>query len=69
MKDKLSLHQKLQEFCDCYATTDPLKEMSILKDEYDRNDAALKWIALATLHGINENAEKISITLTDSGSA
>ena len=33
MKDKRSLHLKVQELCDCFATTDPLKEMSILGKE------------------------------------
>jgi len=62
MKDKGSLHLKLQEMCDCFATTDPLKEMSDIKDDADKNEAALKWLALAALHGVNTNAEKISIT-------
>jgi len=67
MKDKGSLHLKLQELCDCFATTDPLKEMSDIKDEADKNEAALKWLALAALHGVNNNAEKISITRSDNG--
>ncbi len=61
MKDKRNLHIKIQELCDCYATTDPLKEMSALKKDEDRDEAALKWLALATLHGINSNAKKITI--------
>jgi hypothetical protein len=67
MKDKRSLHLKVQELCDCYATTDPLKEMAALKSEGDREEAALKWLALAALHGVNSNAEKISIIRSDSG--
>ena len=67
MKDNQSLHLRLQEFCDCFATTDPLKEMSQIKNDNDKEDSALKWLALAALHGINENAEKISITRSDSG--
>lgn len=67
MKDKGSLHLKVQELCDCFATTDPLKEMSDIKDEADKNEAALKWLALAALHGVNNNAEKISITRSDDG--
>jgi hypothetical protein len=67
MKDKGSLHLKVQELCDCFATTDPLKEMSDIKSEADKNEAALKWLALAALHGVNNNAEKISITRTDDG--
>jgi hypothetical protein len=53
MKDKGSLHLKVQELCDCFATTDPLKGMSDIKG--------------AALHGVNNNAEKISITRLDDG--
>ena len=67
MRDKHSLHLKVQELCDCYATTDPLKEMSDLEKDVDKDDAALKWLALATLHGINANAKKISIMKTKEG--
>ena len=67
MKDKSSLHQKVQELCDCFATTDPLKEMSVITDDPDKETAALKWLALATLHGVTSNAEKISLTRTDDG--
>jgi len=67
MKDTGSLHLKVQELCDCFATTDPLKEMSDVKDDTDKNEAALKWLALAALHGVNNNAEKISITRSDNG--
>ena len=67
MKDKRSLHLKVQELCDCYATTDPLKEMSVLQTDDDKNEAALKWIALAILHGINANAKKISIARSNDG--
>ena len=62
MKEKRNLHLKVQEMCDCYATGDPLKEMSIIKNDEDKEDAALKWLALAALHGVNNNAEEITIT-------
>ncbi len=61
MKESTSLHLKVQELCDCFATTDPLKEMSKLQQDKDTDEAALKWLALAVLHGINNNAEKVSI--------
>ncbi len=61
MKEKRNLHLKVQELCDCYATTDPLKEMSALGQDKDKEEAALKWLALATLHGVNHNAEEITI--------
>ena len=67
MKDKRSLHLKVQELCDCYVTTDPLKEMSALPTDDDKDEAALKWIALAVLHGINANAKKISISRSKDG--
>lgn len=62
MKEKRNLHLKVQEMCDCYATGDPLKEMSIVKNEEDIEEGALKWLALAALHGVNNNAEEITIT-------
>jgi len=67
MKDKHSLHLKVQELCDCFATTDPLKEMSVLEKDEDKDEAALKWLALAILHGINANAKKISISRSRDG--
>ena len=67
MKDKHSSHLKVQELCDCYATADPLKEMSELERDDDKEEAALKWLALAILHGINANAKKISISRSTDG--
>ena len=68
MKDTRNLHLKVQEHCDCYATTDPLKEMSEINKEADLEEAALKWMALAVLHGVNENAEKVSLFVSNDGS-
>ena len=67
MKDSSSVHQHVQEMCDCYATTDPLKEMSTLVHDTDTQAAAVKWIALAALHGLNNNAEKITISRSGDG--
>ncbi len=67
MKDTTSLHLKVQEMCDCYSTTAPLKEMSELIRENDKDEAAVKWIALTILHGINNNAREISISSTKDG--
>jgi hypothetical protein len=61
MKDTNNLHLKVQEFCDCFSTTDPLKEMSKLKNDTNTLDAALKWLALSVLHGVNNNAKEITI--------
>jgi hypothetical protein len=67
MKDSGSVHKNVQEMCDCYATTDPLKEMSTIKDEPDARSAALKWAALAALHGVGSNAEQITLSRSDDG--
>lgn len=64
MKDAGSLHQKVQDLCDCFATNDPLQEMSKIPKDSDTDEAALKWIALAILHGINSNAKEITIANT-----
>ncbi len=67
MKDKRSLHLEVQEHIDCFAGTDPLKEMSEITGDEDKDQAALKWLALAALHGINSNAEKVSLRTTADG--
>lgn len=68
MKDSGNIHKKIQEMCDCYAATEPLKEMSdLIKDPEVVDNAAIKWIALAALHGVNANAEKVTIASGDDG--
>lgn len=67
MLDKRTLHMKVQEQCDCFAETDPLREMAALKTEPDVEEGALKWLALAVLHGINDNARKISVSKSADG--
>jgi hypothetical protein len=67
MKEKRNVHLKVQELCDCYATNDPLKEMSVVKNEDDKEEAALKWLALVALHGVNDNAEEVTITRSSNG--
>lgn len=67
MKDYQSMHLKLQEMCDCFATADPLREMAALSQEPDKEQGALKLLALAILHGINANAKKIYISKDEDG--
>ena len=67
MKEKRNVHLKVQELCDCYATNDPLKEMSVVKNDEDKDEAAAKWLALAALHGVNDNAESVTITKSSDG--
>jgi len=61
MKDKQSLQLKVQQLIDCYGDKEPLSEMSNIGKEADKEEGALKWLALATLHGIDAGAEEISI--------
>ena len=68
MKEMRSLHLRVQEMCDCYATTDPLEEMArMASDSGDVQESAVKWLALAVLHGIESNAEKIAIKHASDG--
>lgn len=67
MKDKETLHKRVQEEIDCFATTDPLKGMSELAREENVEEAALKWLALAALHGINMNAAEIVVQKAGDG--
>ena len=67
MKEKRNVHLKVQELCDCYATNDPLKEMSVVKDDGDKEEAAFKWLALASLHGVNNNAKEVTLTRSKNG--
>ncbi len=67
MKDADNLHLKVQELCACFSATDPLKEMSDIKSDTDPDEAALKWIALTALHGVNNNAEKITLKESSQG--
>ncbi len=67
MKEKRNVHLKVQELCDCYATNDPLKEMSVVKDDANQEEAAIKWLALASLHGVNNNAKEVTLTRSRNG--
>ncbi len=67
MLDKRSLHVKVQEHADCFADTDLLAEMAGLVREKDPEEGALKWLALAVLHGIDRNAESISLSRDSDG--
>lgn len=67
MKDMGSPHKRMQELCDCYAETDFLKEMALISKDADKDEAALKWLALAVLHGVDRNAKEISLTRSNDG--
>ena len=69
MKDMGTPHKRMQELCDCYAETDLLKEMAMIHSDADKDEAALKWLALAVLHGVDRNARSISLERTSDGSS
>jgi len=68
MRDMGSPHKRMQELMDCYAETDPLKEMALLSHDQDKEESPLKWLALAVLHGVDRNAKKISLEKEKDGS-
>jgi hypothetical protein len=41
--------------------------MSLLAKDEDTQEAALKWIALAVLHGVDSNADRIKISRREDG--
>lgn len=67
MRDMGSPHKRMQELCDCFAETDPLREMAALHADTDKEEAPLKWLALAVLHGVDRNAKEISLERTEEG--
>jgi hypothetical protein len=67
MRDMGSPHKRMQELCDCFAETDPLREMAALHADMDEEEAPLKWLALAVLHGVDRNAREISLERTEKG--
>ena len=67
MKEKRNLHLKVQEMCDCYATSDPLSSMAQMAGESGSEESAVKWLALTALHGINANAKNITLFFAGNG--
>lgn len=41
--------------------------MSVVINDEDKDEAAVKWLALAALHGVNNNAKEVSITRSTDG--
>ena len=41
--------------------------MSEIKGDSDQDEAAVKWLALAALHGVNNNAKEVSIKRSPDG--
>jgi hypothetical protein len=64
MIEKRNMHLRVQEMCDCYATSDPLAEMEKMETVTgDVEELSIKWLALAILHGINSGMDEIKISL------
>jgi hypothetical protein len=67
MRDMGTPHQRMQELCNCYTETDFLKEMARIEGDSDKDEAALKWLALAVLYGVDREAKKISLERSADG--
>jgi hypothetical protein len=64
--EKLTINQhlKLQEMCDCYLETDfvaELEHMAAAPTSDDLEENAMKYLALAIMHTITEQAAKLSM--------
>ena len=64
--EKLTInhHLKLQEMCDCYLETDfvaELEHMSEVPTSVDLEEDAIKYLSLAIMHSITEQAAKLSL--------
>ncbi len=59
-----NLHLKLQEMCDCYLETDFLLQLARFRTQPgpDPDDEAMRYLALALMHTITEQAGKLSLT-------
>ena len=55
MKEKRNLHLRVQEMCDCYASSDPLKSMSQMVNADDADEAAVKWLREQAIDFMTEN--------------
>ena len=63
-KFSLNHHLKLQEMCDCYLETDFVPEMQHMATNPpsdDLDEDAIKYLALAIMHAITEQAAKLSL--------
>lgn len=75
VQDKRNLHLRFQEYCDCFLETDPKRELESIKKEgkwaegtdAGHEEVALKFLALAILYGIRENARKVSVIKKETG--
>jgi len=68
MKDNQNLLAKLQEYIDCFLEADPREEFREITAKGIAGDAtgdltelALKYLALAIIHGVEENARAIAV--------
>ena len=63
-KFSLNHHLKLQEMCDCYLETDFVPEMQHMATNPpsdDLDEDAIKYLALAIMHAISEQAAKLTL--------
>jgi hypothetical protein len=74
MNARTSHHLRLQEYCDCYLETDFKKELDAIGKwgvsadvTGDPQEVALKFLGLAILYGMKENAGRISLSKGEGG--
>jgi hypothetical protein len=74
VQDKRSLHLRLQEYCDCYMEADPKEELDRITKggtssdvTGDPEEVALKFLGVAVLYGIRENAKRLSFITNQQG--
>ena len=58
---------KLQDYFDCFADTTAADELQKVPQEPDQEEAAIKWLALAILHGLSCRSDAIELTRSSSG--
>lgn len=66
--EKHTLHQRLQEYCNCYSAADPKEElarlssMGVSSDSLgDPDEVAIKLLGLIILYGLRENAASVEL--------
>ncbi len=66
--EKHTLHQRLQEYCNCYSGSDPKAELALLSAAGvssditgDSEEVAIKLLGLMILYGLRESASSVEI--------
>lgn len=72
--ERHTLHQRLQEYCNCYLEADPKEELMRLSLGGEASDftgdveeAAIKLLGLMILYGLRENAKSVELRRAANG--